>query len=190
MKHAQQQIHTGPAATRVRLSTRGGFTLIETLVAIFIFSTALVALSGIAARGVASVNRAKEVVTAQFLAQEGLEIVRSVRDTTTLQALQPWDIGFSNCSEDAPCDIDYSSGAPALAPCTSVCDLWIENGIYTSNPVGPSFATKFVRSIWVVPLADNNLGEPIEYAVYSRVTWTVGTAARSVEVSTTLNNWQ
>lgn len=167
-----------------------GFTLIETLVAIFIFSTALVALSGIAARGVSSVNRAKEVTTAQFLAQEGLEMVRNVRDNTTLQTIQPWDVGFSDCSEDNPCDIDYLPGVPELIHCTTACELWLENGVYTDNPNGPSFETKYSRIIWVVPLTQNNLNETIEYAIYSRVTWAVGSATRSVETSTTLNNWQ
>lgn len=177
-----------------------GFTLIETLVAIFIFSAALVALSGIAARGVSSVNRAKEVVTAEFLAQEGLEVVRNIRDTTTLQGGALWNEGFAssaggtNC-QNAQCDISYVGGIQ-LVPCQGQCNpLRIQNGLYSSDPAvsgGPNsiVETNFVRSIRVAPLATNTLGEPVEYLVVSRVTWPVGLGQRSVQMATTLTDWQ
>lgn len=186
-------------ATHTKYHT--GFTLIETLVAIFIFSSALVALAGIAARGVSSVNRAKEVVVAEFLAQEGLEVVRTIRDTTTLTGGADWDEGFAsvaggvNC-EDSVCDIRYDNGLE-LVPCpgTTCQPLRIENGMYSADGTATTSAntviqTNFMRTIQVRRLATNTLGEPIEYAVFSRVTWPVGIGQRSVEMVTTLTDWQ
>lgn len=171
--------------------SHNGFTLIETLVAIFIFSTALVALSAIAARGVSSVNRAKEVVSAQFLAQEGLEMTRNVRDNATLEAIPDWDIYFQDCLLDNPCGIDYSSSIPQLIPCGSSCDLWLDNGIFVFNPSSSAVPTNFTRRIWVVPTNTPGANPPVEYVVHSRVMWAVGNGSnRSVEAVSTLSDWQ
>ncbi len=176
---------------QLKYTNKQGFTLIETLVAIFIFSTALVALATVSARGVSSVNRAKEVIIAEYLAQEGLEIVRNVRDTTTLGNGTPWDINFSMCTATSPCDITYSALVPTLALCGSGCTpLFIENGLYTATPSGPATATKFTRSITVEPQLSVPLIGTVEYAVHSRVSWTVGTGTRFVEMHTILTDWQ
>lgn len=173
-----------------------GFTLIETLVAIFIFSTALVALSGVASRGVSSVNRAKEVVTAEFLAQEGLEMVRSVRDNATLAGVTPWYAGFAESPDctDSSCDITYQGGQPSLAECSPTClPLVIQNGLYNDGTISSAqnqtTVTSFTRTIDVVPFP-SNLGQPVEFAVQARVTWPVGTSTRSVQMITILTDWQ
>ncbi len=173
-----------------------GFTLIETLVAIFIFSSALVALSGVASRGVNSVNRIKEVVTAEFLAQEGLEIVRYVRDNGTLANVSPWDAGFAgspNCLS-GNCDIFYPAGIPELQQCPSqqCAPLVLQNGIYrqAGGMLAGLSPTDFTRSIRVRPLANDTAGNPIEYLVSATVSWPVGTSSRSVTISTTLTDWQ
>jgi len=177
--------------TRFAPKLHQGFTLIETLVAIFIFSTALIALSGVAARGVASVNRAKEFASAQFLAQEGLEAARTVRDTGTLALIPLWHDEFSVCTEDNPCGIDYSAHSP-LVNCGATCDLWLDNGIFVfNNPSSSATETPFARTIWAVPVDTPGPNPPVEFAIHSKVTWTVGVSgSRSVELVTTLNNWQ
>lgn len=62
----------------------GGFSLIETLIAVFILATSISALLVITGGGLKSQNIAKERLTAQYLAQEGVELVRNVRDTFEL----------------------------------------------------------------------------------------------------------
>ena len=64
----------------IRASTQGGFTLIESLVAITILVTAILGPMTIAATGISSAIYARDQETAFFLAQEGLEYVRNVRD--------------------------------------------------------------------------------------------------------------
>jgi prepilin-type N-terminal cleavage/methylation domain-containing protein len=64
-----------------------GFTLIESLVAIFIFSLAIVGLMTVVSRGIAGTNAAANQVTAHFLAQEGLETARAIRDNEMIARL-------------------------------------------------------------------------------------------------------
>lgn len=62
-----------------------GFTLVETLVAVTILVVASLGPIAIAAQGIASAAYAKDQVTASYLAQEGVEFVRHVRDSYALE---------------------------------------------------------------------------------------------------------
>jgi prepilin-type N-terminal cleavage/methylation domain-containing protein len=57
-----------------------GFTLIETLVAVTILTLAVVGPLLAASRGLVAATTAKDQLTASFLAQEGIEYVRLIRD--------------------------------------------------------------------------------------------------------------
>lgn len=61
-----------------------GFTLVETLVAIAIFTSSIIALMAVLANGISDTNYAKKKMTATYLAQEGIEYVRNMRDTSVL----------------------------------------------------------------------------------------------------------
>ena len=60
------------------------FTLVETLVAISIFTVSLLGLMSILAQGIADTNYAKRKIIASYLAQEGIEYIRNFRDTYVL----------------------------------------------------------------------------------------------------------
>src|SRR3990170_1749725 len=61
-----------------------GFTLIETLVALVIFTTSITVLISVTGSGVANTNYAKNKFIASYLAQEGVEMVRNIRDNAWL----------------------------------------------------------------------------------------------------------
>jgi len=61
-----------------------GFTLVETLIAISIFSVSIIAMMSILGRGISDANYAKKKLTASYLAQEGIEYVRNMRDNAVL----------------------------------------------------------------------------------------------------------
>jgi Tfp pilus assembly protein PilV len=61
-----------------------GFTLVETLVAVTIFTFAILALMSVLASGISNTNYAKQKMTASYLAQEGVEYLRNIRDTHVL----------------------------------------------------------------------------------------------------------
>src|SRR4051812_26467647 len=66
------------------LPTSAGFTLLETMVAVTLLSVAIVAPMSLTAQSLGSAYYARDEVTAFYLAQEGLEVVRNVRDNNIL----------------------------------------------------------------------------------------------------------
>lgn len=61
-----------------------GFTLVETLVAISIFSMSIIVLMSVLGGGISDISYAKKKMTAGYLAQEGIEYVRNMRDNYVL----------------------------------------------------------------------------------------------------------
>ncbi len=62
----------------------GGFTLVETLVAISIFTVSILGVMSVLTSGIANTNYAKKKMIAIYLAQEGIEYIRNMRDTFVL----------------------------------------------------------------------------------------------------------
>ena len=179
-----------------------GFTLIETLFAVLIFSSALIALMTIAGRGISATSDAEQSTTASYLAQEGIEVVRNIRDTNYGNNVTPWDSGFSTCTQTAPCMVNYDRTGiiipPILATCTAssnmigsgttspTCPAVNEspsNGEYTDGTANPS---QYFRTIYVVQTATTPVNE---YEVVSRVNWVSKTIPHVVELDTILKDW-
>lgn len=62
----------------------GGFTLVETLVAISIFTLSILSLMSVLASGISNTTYAKNKIIAGYLAQEGIECARNTRDNYVL----------------------------------------------------------------------------------------------------------
>src|SRR3989344_9186885 len=76
----------------------GGFTLVEMLVAVSILSISVVTLLNVLGSGIRDTGFAKERLTAGYLAQEGIEYIRNMRDTFVLYSASPqsgWE-AFNN----------------------------------------------------------------------------------------------
>ena len=61
-----------------------GFTLVETLVAVSIFSISILGMMSVLGSSIANTNYAKRKIIATYLAQEGIEYIRNMRDTAVL----------------------------------------------------------------------------------------------------------
>ena len=61
-----------------------GFTFVEVLVAVSIFTLSILALLVILTQGISNTNYARQKITATYLAQEGIEHGRNIRDTHVL----------------------------------------------------------------------------------------------------------
>ena len=70
--------------SKFRKNKQSGFTLVEALLAVSIFTISMVVLMSVLADGISDTNYAKKKTTAAFLAQEGVEVVRNLRDTYIL----------------------------------------------------------------------------------------------------------
>ena len=159
------------------------FTLVETLIAIAIFTISITALMSVLGSGISNTNYAKTKMTATYLAQEGIENIRNMRDTYILDQ-SGWNgfkSKFSNCIDpfDKSCgfrlyDIFLCDSDP------SNCKLYIKNGYNYDDGEDSGF----VRKIWV----ENVDSGDIEVKIYSDVSWTQG-AGGSVRFSESLFNW-
>lgn len=180
----------------------GGFTLVETLVAIAIFATSIVGLISITARGVNDNVFVKNKLTASYLAQEGVELVRNMRDTSllpsSLEDPATWNefltttLWIGNCYRPTAgstnsCYIDGSLNSIEAFQCIdSTCPelgLDSETGLYTYNTTDSS---NFTRTIYAQPASNENSDEIL---VVSEVSWDQGENTHKVRYQANLLNW-
>lgn len=99
-----------------------GFTLVEMLVAISILLIAVVGPLSIVAGSIGTSNLAKEQITAHYLAQEAIELVRNIKDNNRLDGNGNWLQGLTNCSSSF-CKIDTSGEDINVSTCNNTdCD--------------------------------------------------------------------
>lgn len=167
---------------------KGGFTLIETLVAVVIFSMTMVSLMTIASQGLKSARNSKESLMAQYFAQEGVEFVRNMRDASflSLSGIDSWTDVFGTCLDSAtPCAVDYENDTLVICS-ASECDIRkLTNGQYMQNTVLGD-ATGFVREISISTIP----GDPKEIVVEVDAIWTDGNLSRNVSRRDNLLLWQ
>lgn len=185
-----------------------GFTIVEVLVAITIFSIAVAGVITASAQGGINVNAARNRLTATYLAQEGVELMRAKRDSYVISA-STYTAGWATfvadataaCTNVGPCDIDVSDttttvpgtsaayGFRFITCASSSCVLSRDTstsafGYYAHGSGTP---TMYTRRITVVPLP--NMTAPNELEITSTVSWNEGTAAQSITVNESVFNW-
>jgi len=175
--------------------SKRGFTLLETLVAVFMLSTAIAATLTAANTGLRSSFYARDQITAQYLAQEAIEYIRNVRDGNWLSQ-RGWISGPSSgesidtctagdCIVD-PWNTDLALGKIRL--CGGSCPAFKFNtarGVY-GYPASESGwqDTPFVRKVNIQKLQIGGADEEIT------ITVTVSWGSSSVLVRENLLNWK
>jgi hypothetical protein len=97
----------------MKIKNEKSFTLMEAIVAIFVITTGVVGVYSLVTQTISSATFSKDKLIAAYLAQEGIEIVRNIRDTNWLEGgTNPWYEGLTGCSTG--CEVDYY--------CTTVVD--------------------------------------------------------------------
>ncbi len=144
-------------------SNRGGFTLVETLVAISILLLVVIGPITVAQRGIKSAYYANEQVTAVFLAQEAVEAIRELRDTNALGiygggAGGTWDwkaslkSSVSDCfdSNDG-CAFDPESGNFESCDSNNGCQLYVnrETGEYSYSNAEGFVDSGYTRKVYL-----------------------------------------
>lgn len=152
-----------------------GFTLIETLVALVILSVALVPIITLST-SISRVNsNVQDNLVASGLAQEGIEVIRAMRDTNWFNS-RSFDSGLSN----GEYQVEWNSTDPLSA--SSNLPLKINNGQYTYS-TGTN--TKFTRTVIITKI---NAGE---LRVVSQVSWLAGpNKSKSISAEDHLFNWR
>ena len=136
-----------------------GFTLLEIIIAMFIVTVGMGGVFGIVQRSFTIMSVSESRLVAANLAQEGLEIIRNVRDTNWIEG-SSWDDGLSAGDwevqyDDAKAQF-ISPPVPPVAQCAVPCNydnmnfLHIDNGFYKYLiPAVPNQQTRFKRRVTI-----------------------------------------
>ena len=158
------------------------FTLIEVMVAIFIITVGAGAAFALIRQTLFATSLLQDRLIAAYLAQEGIEIVKNIRDTNWLKKRSdftiPWNNGFTNCQTPTGCEGDYN--AQSLVPYQDR-NLYIDSdGFYSYSP---GVLTKFKRKISIDEISSEKMRVLVE------VKWTERGRTHSFEALEHITNW-
>jgi len=168
-----------------------GFTLVETLVALTILVTIIAAASNASFFSIRGSQFARDQVAAFFLAQEGFEHIRNIRDTNNNED-SGWLDGLENCT---PCNVDVfdSNLADSIKTGDGSEVMYLTaDGRYVVEPGSSGTVDSGFRRFITVSVPLDGAGDPQDFAdVTVTVQWNVEQAEPDAfEVSTRIYNWR
>ena len=168
-----------------------GFTIVESLVAITILVLAVTGAASAIQTGISSYIFSKDQIIAFYLAQEGFEQIRNIRDENGLKN-QDWLTGISANPSD-PC---FFGNACIVDPINSNIPVRCNSGpgncpVLRQNASTGFFgydlswpATIFRREIVLTQINAN------EISILVTVNWSKGIVNRQFKVRENILNWQ
>lgn len=166
-----------------------GFTLAELLIAIFVLTSGIIGAYIMIQNSISVATSARTKATASHLAQEGIEIIRNIRDTNFLERTSDpsnaWSEGLSPGNYQA----DYllpRTKDPILSACPSPCgfsDLWFlrkNNNDFYNYSAGEN--TVFKRKI-------NIQQQPDVLKIIVTVYWLEKSTVKEVSMQENLYDW-
>lgn len=188
-----------------------GFTLIETMIAVFILVVAFNGLLGLITNSIYYGRYSKNDIIANYLVQEVLDSVRNDRDTIAFQKIAEVGSGWSGflskygypnsyCFSVNGCEIEVASITTDIAACSGATGSWgalgcrvlnydndaINQDFYTYKTPTGSVPSNFKRKINMS--INSSLNDQLDITV--SVEWLNGTLVRSKTLKTSLLNWQ
>jgi putative endonuclease len=158
----------------------GGFTLVETITAIFILTTGILALSALISYLVSTSSVSSQRLIAAYLTQEGIEIVRNLRDTNLLSG-RSWNYGLTSCSSGCY-NFDYrSQSIPDNNNCSGKNFLNLINNFYQCSDSSP---INLQRKVTITQISN-----PEGLDVKVEVSWKERGRSHSLSIQTKLYNW-
>ena len=159
-----------------------GFTLVEVMISIAIITTALIAMISLITYTTTSINVNKSRIIAGGLAQEGLEIVKNIRDDNWLhncpacdrRGVTTWQVGLSAG------DWRVQYNLESLLAFSSTPLKLDSNGFYQYDSGSD---TLFYRKVSILYINNDQM------KVTSAVTWTEGGSSHSISAETRYYNW-
>jgi len=175
-----------------QFKSQESFTLLEVIGAIFLITVGIVGVFSLITMTLSSATYSSDKLIASYLAQEGIEIVRNIRDTNWLEGgTNPWNEGLvtTDCSTGCRADYTYSSTTdPTLPPYNNEYLNIDGNGYYSYSAGTPtSFQRKITISKEEYPPAS---GKYDKMTVQVEVSWQEKGKPYSVPAQENLYNWR
>jgi len=164
------------------------FTLIEVVIGVTLLSITIVAVAGLIITTMNADRRNYQSVQASYLAQEGLEIMRYIRDSNWFQNYswdegeRTWGSNFRLSDYDGMEKEMYLKESTICPPCYS----------FSVEPEKIEFGNmEYTRSI-LVKTAYNEKGFEMEniYEIVAVIEWKDRRQDRRIEISTLLSDWK
>lgn len=167
-----------------KISNNLGISILEVVVAILIITMGMIGVLSLVIQNVEAQYINKNVLMASGLAQEGLELVRNIRDLNWLTPGNAWN---QNIVGDGTYAMDYGGLTSVNMAVNSIDEagarLYVNsNGLYTHTFSGNT-PTNFYRLITVV----NN---PNYLDVKCTIRWKDGTQNHNYTAETYLYDWR
>lgn len=192
-----------------KLKSKKGFTILESLFAIFILSMVIAGVFTAVQQNLSQSIIAKDEVKAFYLAQEAIEVVRNIRDSNQLIKynnnpnhfwLNGITTGTGSCGFDTYCIADSTTMSFTTTGCSEsnfdwqCAPLLRQSESYQIGYNGSWQATNFRRVIKIKEISsgtDPVTGLPIpkEISVTVKIMWTKGLTTKEFTADTILFNW-
>lgn len=172
-----------------------GFTILETLVAIFILVLSITGPMVFAQSGLRTAFLARDQITSFFLAQDAIETIKNMRDNNALSGSNNWLDGIFLCDEniDPTCLVSIDTAledGPEVTVCSSGTCPKLKTD--TSGRFGYGFSindssdSRFTRNIYLTEVVDG-----AELQIVVEMTWTsnVRVGDSRIVVQENIFNW-
>lgn len=164
------------------------FTLIEVITVLLVISLGMIGTLSLISQNIRSQSLNEKTMVAYQLAQEGIEMIRQVRDTDWIDGNDDW---LTYSSDDYFC-MDYTDSAPSPAASNlSDCDLSLDSdGMYYTSPgvSGSGFSRRITIAPDYVP-TNHGLGKQ-KAVVTADVYWQDHGKDYSYSLETELYDWK
>jgi len=179
-----------------------GFTLVETLVAVSIFTASILGLLSLLTQSISNTSYAKEKIISSYLSAEGIEYIRNMRDTFALydpvSGQNGWNAFVSklvgaSCQANNGCyfndqSIDYANPLEPMegltvTACGASCPTLLYDPTTGKYGYASGAASPFIRKINITQVSADEL------KVSSTIFWSQGSGNYNVTVSESLFNW-
>ena len=164
----------------------GGFTLLEAIVSIFLLTVGIVGISSLISQTISSSSKESSRLTVAYLAQEGVELVRNIRDNNWLEQRNNPLVNWDDDLPEGDWEADYNSlSLAAYAGRYLKQDNSFYN--YTSGS-----DTKFKRKITIFDKTDLSSpldGIPDMFKVTVTIEWQEKGKTNNFSVQDYLYNW-
>lgn len=192
-----------------RTDVRRGFTMIETLVAVFILMLSITGPLYFVSQSLQSAYYARDQVTAFYLTQESVELIKNIRDTNALTATCDEAQYWLSCNDHTVDDLTACTGTyGCVVGLTATKDVYVagcsndadsdcvlrqntgSNDLEFSYSGGSGWApARFQKRVYIEIKNDPPYAGGSEAEVVVRVNWRSGTIDRDFVVRQNITNW-